>query len=60
MDDHFLDEERADEPRKVWGLAVAILAILAAAALLYYFVFMKRTKPPAEPEKKDEKAPEKK
>lgn len=49
MDDHFLDEERADEPRKVWGLAVAILAILAAAALLYYFVFMKRTKPPAEP-----------
>ena len=49
MDELFHEEERADEPRKVWGLAVAILAILAAAAILYYFVFMKRTKPPAEP-----------
>jgi hypothetical protein len=43
------DEEPTEEPRKVWGLAAAILAILVAAAALYYFVFMKRTKPPAEP-----------
>jgi hypothetical protein len=49
MDELFGEEERADEPRKVWGLAVAILAMLVAAAALYYFVFMKRTKPPAEP-----------
>jgi hypothetical protein len=43
------EEERTDEPRKVWALAVAILAILAAAAALYYFVFMKKSKPAAEP-----------
>ncbi|NTU50874.1 MAG: hypothetical protein HGA94_00325, partial [Candidatus Aminicenantes bacterium] len=49
MDELFNEEERADEPRKVWGLAVAILAILAAVGVIYYFVFMKRTKPPAEP-----------
>jgi Protein of unknown function (DUF3014) len=35
-------EEPAEEPRKIWGLAVAILAVLAAAAVLYYFFFMKK------------------
>lgn len=53
MDDlHLADEpteERPSEPRRVWGLAVAILAILAAVAALYYFVFMKKPKPPEEP-----------
>ena len=53
MDDLRLGEEPADEPaeepKKVWGLAITILAILAAAAAVYYLVFMKRTKPPVEP-----------
>lgn len=42
-------EERPSEPRRVWGLAVAILAILAVVAALYYLVFMKKPKPPEEP-----------
>ncbi len=42
-------EEPAAEPRRVRGLAIAILAILAAVAALYYFVFMKKAEPPAEP-----------
>ena len=41
MTDLHLDEERVDEPKKVRGLAIAILAVLAAAAAVYYFVFMK-------------------
>ncbi len=53
MDDLHLDEERteerAEEPRRVRGLAIAILAVIAAVAVLYYFVFMKRTKPEAAP-----------
>jgi hypothetical protein len=49
MDDLHLDREPAEEPRKVWGLAVAILVILAAVGAAYYFVFMKKTKPPVEP-----------
>lgn len=49
MDDLHLDEEAHEEPRKVWGLAVAILAVLAAAGAVYYFVFMKKTGPAAEP-----------
>lgn len=40
-------EESGKEPRKVWGLAVAILAILAVLAALYYFLFMKKPEPPA-------------
>ena len=40
-------EEPAEEPRKIWGLAVAILAILAIVAVLYYFFFMKKPEPPA-------------
>jgi hypothetical protein len=53
MDDLHLDAEEPEQakesPRKVWGLAVAILAILAVAAGLYYFLFMKKAEPPAEP-----------
>jgi hypothetical protein len=53
MDDLHLDGEQTErtkeEPRKIWGLAFAILAILAVAAGLYYFLFMKKTEPSAEP-----------
>ncbi len=52
-DDMRLDDERTegpakDEPtRKIWGLALAILAILAVVGALYYFFVMKRPEPPA-------------
>lgn len=37
------DEDREDgEKRGVWGLAAALLGVLAAGAALYYFVFMKK------------------
>ena len=49
MDDLHLDDERTDEPRKVWGLAAAIFGVLAVAAALYYFVFMKKPEAPATP-----------
>ena len=50
MDELHLDDERADEPtKKVWGLAIAILAILAVVAALYYFFFMKKSEVPAAP-----------
>lgn len=48
-DDLQLDDERAEEPRKVWALAVAILAVLALIAILYYFFFMKKPEPPPPP-----------
>ena len=51
MDELHRDEEPTEEPteerRKIWGLAVAILAILAVVAALYYFFFMKKPAPPA-------------
>ncbi|MGZ5469327.1 MAG: DUF3014 domain-containing protein [Candidatus Aminicenantales bacterium] len=51
MDELHRDEEPLEEPteerRKIWGLAVAILAILAVIAVLYYFFFMKKPGPPA-------------
>jgi len=47
MDDLHLDDERTEEPKKVWGLAVAIIAILAVVGALYYFFFMKKPEPPA-------------
>lgn len=51
MVDLNLEEERESEPRKVWGLAVAILVILAGAAAIYYFGFVKKpAAPPAPPE----------
>jgi hypothetical protein len=51
MDDLHHDEEQTEEPkeepRKVWGLAAAILAILAVVAGLYYVLFMKKPDKPA-------------
>lgn len=47
MDDLHLDNEQGDEPKKIRGLAIAILLILAAAAAVYYFVFMKKPAVPA-------------
>jgi hypothetical protein len=51
MDDLHLDEERTEEPkeepRRIWGLAAAILVILAVVAGLYYVLFMKKTDRPA-------------
>jgi hypothetical protein len=47
MDDLHLDDEQANEPKKIRGLAVAIFAVLAVAAALYYFVFMKKPAAPA-------------
>lgn len=48
MVDLNLEEERESEPRKVLGLAVAILVILAGAAAIYYFAFVKKPAvPPA-------------
>jgi hypothetical protein len=50
MDDLHLDGEQTErgkeEPRKIWGLAVAILGILAVAGGLYYLLFMKKAEPP--------------
>ena len=34
MDDLHLDDEQANEPKKIRGLAVAIFAVLAVAAAL--------------------------
>ncbi len=41
------NEEPAEERSKIWGLAVAILALLAVIAILYYFFFMKKPELPA-------------
>jgi len=50
MDDLHLDNEHVDEPRKVRGLAIGILVVLAAAVAVYYFVFMKKPSAPAAPQ----------
>jgi len=47
MDDLHLDDEQVNEPKKIRGLAIAILVVLAAAAAVYYFVFMKKPAAPA-------------
>ena len=51
MDEIHRDEEPTEEPAeersKIWGLAVAILALLAVIAVLYYFFFMKKPELPA-------------
>jgi len=47
MEDLHLDDEQENEPKKIRGLAIAILLVLAAAAALYYFVFMKKPAAPA-------------
>lgn len=54
MDDlRFRDEENEEpkdevreEPRKIWGLAAAVLGLLAVVAALYYFLFMKKPEAP--------------
>jgi len=48
MVDLNLEDDRENEPRKVWGLAIAILVILAGAVAIYYFAFVKKpVLPPA-------------
>jgi hypothetical protein len=48
MDDLHLGEEQREEPtKKIWGLAVGILAVLAVIAALYYFFFVKKPEAPA-------------
>lgn len=47
MDDLHLDDEQANEPKKIRGLAIAIFVVLAVTAALYYFVFMKKPAAPA-------------
>lgn len=48
MDDLHLDAEPPEEPgKKVWGLAVGILAVLAFIAVLSYVLFVKKPAPPA-------------
>jgi hypothetical protein len=44
-----VDDEPTEEPKKPWGLAAAIIGVLAAAAAISYFVFMKKPEAPAEP-----------
>ncbi len=46
MEDLHLDDEQGNEPKKIRGLAIAILLVLAAAVALYYFVFMKKPAAP--------------
>lgn len=50
MDDLHIDSQPENEPRKVRGLAIAILLVLAFAAAVYYFVFMKKPAAPASPQ----------
>jgi len=47
MTDLHIDDEQVDEPKKVRGLAIAILAVLAVAAGVYYLVFVKKPAAPA-------------
>lgn len=50
MDELNHDEDATDEPieepKRVWGLAVGILAILAAVAFLFYVFVLRKPKPP--------------
>src|SRR5512135_1987076 len=39
-------EETREEPRRVWGLALGLLAVLAVLAALYYFLIAKKPKAP--------------
>lgn len=50
MDDLRIDDEQVNEPKKVRGLAIAILVVLAAVVAVYYFVFMKKPAAPAAPQ----------
>jgi hypothetical protein len=50
MDELHRDDEPAEEPkgepRRVWGLALGILAVLAIIAVLYYVLVVKKPKAP--------------
>ncbi len=39
-------EEPKEEPRRVWGLALGILAVLAVIAVLYYVLVLRKPKAP--------------
>lgn len=47
MDDFHLDDEQGNEPKKVRGLAIAILVVLAAVVAVYYFATKKKPEAPA-------------
>lgn len=50
MEDLHLDDEQGNEPKKVRGLAIAILVVLAAAVAVYYFATKKKQEAPAAPQ----------
>lgn len=47
MDDLHLDDEQGNEPKKVRGLAIAILVVLAAVVAVYYIATRKKPETPA-------------
>jgi hypothetical protein len=50
MDDLHLDDEQGNEPKKVRGLAIAILMVLAAVVAVYYFATRKKPEASAAPQ----------
>jgi hypothetical protein len=50
MDHLHIDDEQVDEPKKVRGLAVAILVVLAAVVAVYYFATRKKPDASAAPQ----------
>jgi hypothetical protein len=50
MEDLHLDDEQGNEPKKVRGLAVAILVVLAAVVAVYYFAIRKKPEASAAPQ----------
>ena len=50
MEDLHLDDEQRNEPKKVRGLAIAILVVLAAVVAVYYFATRKKPEAPAAPQ----------
>ncbi|MBE3109710.1 MAG: DUF3014 domain-containing protein [Acidobacteria bacterium] len=50
MDDLHLDDEQGSEPKKIRGLAIAILVVLAAVVAVYYFATRKKPEASAAPQ----------
>ncbi|MBE3125980.1 MAG: DUF3014 domain-containing protein [Acidobacteria bacterium] len=50
MEDLHLDDEKGNEPKKVRGLAIAILVVLAAVVAVYYFATRKKPEAPVAPQ----------